>query len=273
MFAAAVLAGQNFRVRCGACGNGDPKKPSHISFQTWRNCVRLFRRRNGVAPSFMIGARRRVWIAVWTRFPREWSSVSQTRCRVTRGNAACPGQGSLKKATALFKTVDCVLTIQNLVQKFGYMCFRSVQIQLDFIRHLLFRFNGDVQRDNLQLKIVDFFRICRGMRWLRFPSHFCDFLSQLPPFLCQFFDLSREFHVPLGICIVGQSSREFGFPVEFGTLLNIRLQSFVQFRLRVFCHTKRLDSNEDNPESCQILLVELRLQNTTEIPEQCAAAS
>ena len=201
-----LAAGKNFRVRCGACGDGDPKKSSHISFQTWRNCVGLFGRRDGVGPSFMIGARRRVWIVAWRRFPREWSSVSQTRCRVTRGNAACPGQG-LKKINSFIKTVDCVLMIQNLVEKFGYMCFRSVQIQLDFIRHLLFRFNGDDQRDNLHLKIVDFFRICRSMRCLRFPSHFSDFLSQLAPFLCQFFYLSREFHVPLGICIASLVSR------------------------------------------------------------------
>ena len=46
------------------------------------------------------------------------------------------------------------------------MRLRSSQIQLDFVRHLLFRFNGDVQRDSLELKIVDlllFFRLCRSM--------------------------------------------------------------------------------------------------------------
>ena len=45
--------------------------------------------------------------------------------------------------------------IPNLLQKSVHMCFRSIQIQLDSVRHPFLLFNGDVQRDNLQLKNVD----------------------------------------------------------------------------------------------------------------------
>ena len=51
--------------------------------------------------------------------------------------------------SSLTKTVDGLLMIQNLQQK------SPIQIQLDFVRHPLFLFNGDVERVNLQVNMVD----------------------------------------------------------------------------------------------------------------------
>ena len=122
------------------------------------------KRGNEVAPNFLIAARRRVWIAATRRFHCDWSSVSVTRYRVTRNNTA--RWVRVAKFNNFIETVDCVLMISHLLQKCAYDCLRSVHVQLDSVRHLLSRFNGDVQRDNLQFETVDlllFFRICRGM--------------------------------------------------------------------------------------------------------------
>ena len=55
----------------------------------------------------------------------------------------------------LSKWRDGVLMMPKLLHKSAHMRFRSVQLLLYVVRHLFCRFNCDVQRDNLQLKIVD----------------------------------------------------------------------------------------------------------------------
>ena len=95
------------------------------------------------------------------------------------------------------------------------MGFRSVQIQLAFLL-----FNGDVQRDNLQLTSVDLLLHLSKHVLIMLLFLLLDFFSQLHPFLYHRFDLFHEFCVPLRTCIVGHSD-QLQLLIQF---LNFRLQ-------------------------------------------------
>ena len=119
-------------VMCGTSGSGYLIKLTYTSLKNERMVlVRLHRRRNEPASISVIEARKRVWIAVGRRFHCDWSSVSQTRCRVTRGNTA--RRASVLKSNSFVETVDGVMMIPNLLHKSAHVCLRSVQIQLGFV--------------------------------------------------------------------------------------------------------------------------------------------
>ena len=119
-------------VMCGTCGCGYLRKLACTSLKNEGFVlVRLHRRHNEVASISMIAARKRVWIAIGRRFHCDWSSVSQTSCRVTRGNTA--RRASVLKSNSSVETFDGVMMIPNLLHKSAYVCLRSVQIQFGFV--------------------------------------------------------------------------------------------------------------------------------------------
>ena len=74
--------------------------------------------------------------------------------------------------------------------------FRS---NFDVVRHLLFQWwRPKRQSSILDCWSVSVFRLCQGLRWLRFFCYFYGFSSQLTLFLCQFLNLLSEFRITLG---------------------------------------------------------------------------